>query len=313
MNIRQVEYFCKVCEYKRLAAAARELYISEQALSKSIASMERELGFDLFLRTSKGLELTTAGVAIYEKAIEAVMAMKELRSSALTIQDGQDKQRVQLGFYEGFLGGENDPFPVRLLVKFAREHAGCSLGIFEGPNEQVYHRTAKGVLDLGVFVGEVPPNCEGIKLVVINLGAVISRKNPLSRKKSLEWKDLDGQKLMQIRGKNSMQEDISRICEKVGAKPLSGNVIASSQVALQFVYENEGILLLDRKYERTLDKRKAVLLPIQSNAGLVNPSVSVIWREGFELSPVHKRLVNCFRERVNLRSGEVKDSFTTSE
>ena len=49
MEIRQLEYFLKAGEHKNLSAAARELFITEQALSKSIVALEKEFGFSLFV------------------------------------------------------------------------------------------------------------------------------------------------------------------------------------------------------------------------------------------------------------------------
>lgn len=309
MNILQVEYFVKVCEHKRISSAAKDLYISEQALSKSISQLERELGFNLFLRTSRGLELTEMGKAFYEKALSTVSAMQDLRAIALMAQKGEIKDTISFGAYENFLGSENDPFPARMLMNLAREFPDISLKFCEESNGQISSDVIAGKLDLGVIVGAVPVVCKSKKIARLNLCAFVSRRNELSKKEKLTWEDFDGQKLLHIRGKESFADDIYRVCERVGAKPISGSITTSSQLIFEFVYEDAGIVILDRRYERILDKRKAVMLPIDSDSELIRPSISIIWRDDFELDECHKRLIDELTNRVNSRTEEVKYSF----
>lgn len=295
MDIRQIEYFHKVCEYRTLSASARELYVSEQALSKSIATLERELGFDLFIRTSRGLELTDAGRIMSEKAFDAVSTIREFQNTASNILDGIGKQRIVLGFYEGFLGGESDPFPAGILAEFQKTHPNILLGIFEGANEQISHRINKGLLDLGVFIGETSSDLSSVMLERLTLGLVVSRSNPLSKKKILEWKDLDGQKIIHLRGKHSMHDDVVRICERHHAKPDLAHIFASALISLQFVYRNEGILILDRRYENVIEKDKAVFLQLPSNASIMHPPVSIAWSSNLELTQNHKKLISLIK------------------
>ena len=61
MDYKQLKFFRKICEEKSINRAAQKLFISQQALSKSIAKLEEELGTPLFIRTSGGVRLTPAG------------------------------------------------------------------------------------------------------------------------------------------------------------------------------------------------------------------------------------------------------------
>ena len=61
MEYRQVCHFLQASEDSSLSAAAEHLYLSEQALSKSISKLEQELGVQLFTRHNKGITLTEFG------------------------------------------------------------------------------------------------------------------------------------------------------------------------------------------------------------------------------------------------------------
>lgn len=60
-----------------MTLAARRLHLAQPALSSGIAKLEETLGFKLFDRTPRGVKLTAAGEAFYEKARIAVTAAEE--------------------------------------------------------------------------------------------------------------------------------------------------------------------------------------------------------------------------------------------
>ena len=61
MTIVQLRYFLTICDCRSVTHAASVLFLSQQALSKSIHLLEEELGTALFLRTPNGVVLTNAG------------------------------------------------------------------------------------------------------------------------------------------------------------------------------------------------------------------------------------------------------------
>ena len=76
MNTRQLSYVLSIAETGSLSAAARELHISQPALSKYLSELEEELGTELFLHHKKHLYPTSAG-KIYLEAANRIIAVKE--------------------------------------------------------------------------------------------------------------------------------------------------------------------------------------------------------------------------------------------
>ncbi len=68
MEIKQLKYFVTVAEVQTIGAAARKLHISQPPLSRHIRRLEQEIGGELFIRTSKGVQLTDAGQTLLVEA-----------------------------------------------------------------------------------------------------------------------------------------------------------------------------------------------------------------------------------------------------
>ncbi|MET7270006.1 LysR family transcriptional regulator [Streptomyces flaveolus] len=100
MDTEAVRSFVRAAELGQLQQAADELGVTQQAVSKRIAALERELGARLFTRTARGVELTLDGQALLphargivagvDRAVAAVRpALRALRIDVLGLRSAQ--------------------------------------------------------------------------------------------------------------------------------------------------------------------------------------------------------------------------------
>ena len=68
MESRQLRYFCEIAEAGSFTAAAARLRVAQPALSRQIASLERDLGAPVFLRGPGGIKLTSHGEILLRHA-----------------------------------------------------------------------------------------------------------------------------------------------------------------------------------------------------------------------------------------------------
>lgn len=73
MTIDNLKCFIQVAENLSFARAAEVLYISQPAVTKQINALEEELGAALFIRTTRHVELTPAGMSFYKDAKDIVL------------------------------------------------------------------------------------------------------------------------------------------------------------------------------------------------------------------------------------------------
>lgn len=69
MDLRQLNYFTAIAETRHLGRAAERLHLSQPPLTRQIQSLEDELGVQLFKRTPRGMEVTSAGQELLHHAL----------------------------------------------------------------------------------------------------------------------------------------------------------------------------------------------------------------------------------------------------
>ena len=150
MNITQVRYAMAVSEFRNFSRAAEHLYITQPALSLQIAGLEKELGFLLFRRTPKGVELTEEGEVFVRKAQPVLAAWGHLvRSMELCRSSPAGSLRIGLGarVYSNRL--------FEPIVKFFDEHPEISVTFVTEISGSILEELKSGRLD--VALDRLPP------------------------------------------------------------------------------------------------------------------------------------------------------------
>lgn len=86
MDFKHLKTFITVADSKSFLKAAEKLYISRQAITKTIDQLEDELGIELFFRTQKGAMMTPAGIYFYPRAAQIISEMEKLKSDSMDLK-----------------------------------------------------------------------------------------------------------------------------------------------------------------------------------------------------------------------------------
>lgn len=115
MNIDNLKSFILVAENLSFARAAEALYISQPAVTKQINSLEQELGVTLFIRSTRHVELTPAGMSFYKDAKDIV----------LKSQMAVNRVQRQTTHFDSIRIGLSNPIALFYLAPILRKlHAG---------------------------------------------------------------------------------------------------------------------------------------------------------------------------------------------
>ena len=99
MNINQIKYVLTVANSPSMREAATKLYVSQPALSASIAELENELGIMIFERTNKGISLTEEGREFVGYAKKAVGQYEILENRYLSKDSDKEHFSVSTQHY----------------------------------------------------------------------------------------------------------------------------------------------------------------------------------------------------------------------
>ncbi len=83
MEIKQLKYFVVAADVGSFSEAAKVLYTTQSSVSKVISALEKELGYNLFQRESKGIALTYEGLKFHSKASVLVSDFEALETSSV--------------------------------------------------------------------------------------------------------------------------------------------------------------------------------------------------------------------------------------
>ncbi len=205
MRLTQLRHLVGLAECASFSKAAPALFITQPALSRSIRSLEDELGFPLFDRVGRRIELTPFGKAILERARRLLEDAKDIGAMGVNLRNGlSGRLRVGLG------SGPGAFLTQPLLLDIAARRRSIHLEIARGTTDLLLQRLRARTLDaLVVDILSVTPAADlRIDVSCEMRGAFLCRgKHSLARRKRVAFEDLLNYPI----ASTPLSEDIARL------------------------------------------------------------------------------------------------------
>lgn len=154
-NLSSYRIFYTVANTGNISKAAKELYISQPAISKSIQKLEESVGCKLFSRSSRGVVLTDEGKLLYEHVSEAF--------ETLTLGEEKLKRSIELGVGHLKIGVSSTLCKYLLLPylkEFIRQNPHISISISCQSTNDTLKLLEDNKIDIGL-IGK-PENMKNI-------------------------------------------------------------------------------------------------------------------------------------------------------
>lgn len=154
-NLSSYRIFYTVANTGNISKAAKELYISQPAISKSIQKLEESVGCKLFSRSSRGVVLTDEGKLLYEHVSEAF--------ETLTLGEEKLKRSIELGVGHLKIGVSSTLCKYLLLPylkEFIRQNPHISISISCQSTNDTLKLLEDNKIDIGL-IGK-PENLKNI-------------------------------------------------------------------------------------------------------------------------------------------------------
>lgn len=198
IDFRKITYFLKTAEKLNFTEAARELFISPQALTQQIAQLERELGTPLFARTTRRVALTEAGQFCYQK-FAPVLDSYLLAEQEVTRQLSHQSSLLRAGFFHG-LPKQKIVNPWLDLIQTYFPQA--ELEILSTDLGSIWRYMDEGRLDLCLTNVDDSFPLQGyhaVRLLTAPAEILVSQSHPWARKNAITCPDMAAADMVQLR------------------------------------------------------------------------------------------------------------------
>src|SRR5690625_1281528 len=183
--LNELEHFIAVVDHGSFTRAAKNNFVSQPTLSKSIKKLETRLKVELFDRSTRSMVLTDAGELVYSQAYKILGAtneMNELLDDLMHTPSGEIKIGIPPLIGTLF-------FPM-IAKYFGKEHPQIDLQLFEHGSKRVEYLVEDGQIDAGIVVLPVNNNKFNILPFFEDVFKFFAgSEHPLANKEIIDVKD----------------------------------------------------------------------------------------------------------------------------
>jgi DNA-binding transcriptional LysR family regulator len=188
-----MEYFVALAEENQFTRAAEITRVSQSGLSAAIKSLEDDLNAKLFTRTTRRVELTAAGHALFPHA-RNLLAEANAGRDAVAATTGRFAGALRVGA-EQCLGSVNVP---ELVERFHRRHREVEITFTQAGSGDLLRRMRDGEIDLAFVAGTPETTDSRLRLTGLDQATLATEplvllaptEHPLASQKSVTWDDL---------------------------------------------------------------------------------------------------------------------------
>ncbi len=195
LDFNKIIYFLKASEKLNFSEAAKELYISSQALTKQITTLENELGEKLFIRTTRSIKLTDFGKVCRNQMLPVKSRFDEAQYEIMKYLNRTEK-KLRIDFFTA-VSKQYTLLPIvnELMVKLPDVRIEMEAVEMDDTIEDI--RNGKSDLAITQFIEyERCEDLEVIPLITMPASIIVSLYHPWVIKTSITKEDMEGMPLL---------------------------------------------------------------------------------------------------------------------
>jgi DNA-binding transcriptional LysR family regulator len=182
LDFRQLRYALSVSKERSFTGAAKRLNISQSAVSEQVKLLEEEIGFELFHRTSRGIESTDRGRTFLYESEQVMGDLLSLTDTARRLR-GALSDTLMIGMGSGMA----QIFIPRMFADLKRDLPGVRLEIMTAPTKNIFNELHEERIDAGIAIESNPDRLPaGLifdRLVDAEMALITHPKHALARSK----------------------------------------------------------------------------------------------------------------------------------
>lgn len=201
MTITQIECFVEVAKFGNVSRAAESLFITQQAVSGQIKSLEKELGFPLFERKSKGVALTKEGEILFADWEQIRNTLRISIDKARDYHSGRN-EHIRIGLADM---GKCSEDIMASFFQYQQKYKELTIDYELMTPIQMIQLFENGELDMAIlyqseFERQIPLKCIPLHRKLLNICIYMSKNHPLAQKEDLSLVHLEDETLGVLSG-----------------------------------------------------------------------------------------------------------------
>ena len=255
--------FLMVADAENLRAASEQLKLSISAVSRRISDLEADLGQQLFVRHSRGLEITEAGRLLVSRARDTFRTLR-------AIED--DMQRLATGARGKVSICANGSALVNGLAKhiqsFLSQNDDIDIDLLELLTPEILIQVQRGAADIG-FVSNtlrIPDGLRTLPYLHDRLVLVVPKAHPLEGRGNASLKDFLDWEMIGVQNASSLTRLVRKVVGAASPRFAYSYMASTNEVARTMVANNLGIAILPEKFVSPyLDLLPISMVPISGD------------------------------------------------
>jgi LysR family transcriptional regulator of abg operon len=289
MRLNQIRDLLAVVEAGSLRAAARRIGVSQPAISKSIAQLEREVQAQLLLRTAQGVRLTAAGRAFVARGRVIHGELRKIHDDLAALR----------GIAEGAVSFGSGPavtFPLvpDAMSRFREKWPRAHVRIREGMRNALLPLVRDETLDFSISENVAPGDEVGLQfksLIRPELAIAARRGHPLGNAVSLQELAKANWLVFNLPGAGGALE---RTFDLYGLTPPNALVHCESYATALALVTRSDLLALVLRQLLEAPVTAPFLQRIRTREKVLRPTIGIFSRAGAPLSPTAVAMVQAF-------------------
>lgn len=238
INFEYYKIFYHVAKASSISVAARELCISQPAVSQAVKALEQAIGIELFIRTKKGVSLTNSGEILYSHVAagyESISLGEQQLSQLLHMETGE----IRIGASDMTLQFYLLPY----LEHFHQLYPGIKVHVTNAPTPSTINHLLSGNIDFGIVTSPLPadPHMEIKQAREIEDIFIAGPRFSYLQGKTLDYHELDELPIICLEHDTSTRAYIDTFLSHEGVTLQPEFELSTSDMIAQFVMRNLGI------------------------------------------------------------------------
>lgn len=273
LDLRYVRYALVAADLRSFRQTAETLGVNQSTVSRRIEILERRLGFELFLRTHRGIELTEAGRTFLREVAPGLAHIDRAARQAVSAQM-IERSSLRIGIIQGLL----TPAALTVLHRLRKLQPNIRVVVQDGATQDHVHRLEHGEIDICLSWAGLRLSGHATELFWREkVFVVVPQAHPLAQCAAIPWAALRQETIIVAGQAESYRETLKFLATVVPEYELGQRISiqgVSPEALIPLVAVDYGVALTCN--ENAADRASGVVLrPIADASGTLQ--ISAFW------------------------------------